>query len=47
VVNLGWKENFFWKVFEKTGSVSAYLAYKDFFVGTTTEEKKTGLSVKS
>ena len=28
---MGISAAFFWSIFEATGSVSAYLAYKDFF----------------
>jgi len=45
VVNLGWTELIFWNLFERTGSITAYLAYRNVFE-LAAEDKKTGISIK-
>jgi len=32
--------SFFWQIFEKTGSLSAYLAYREIFERASEDEKK-------
>lgn len=33
-------ENFFWEIFEKSGSIDAFLAYKDFSKNKINNENK-------
>ena len=37
---MGLTATFFWRIFEETGSVNAYLTYKQFFKVKTSEDKE-------